>query len=769
MEGRLITEGAVDISECEREPIHISGAIQSHGLLFGIDDLELRIVHVSENVDAFFGIAARELIGLSIETVLGFDNAESIHHAVAGSSIEDGNPWTMTVPTLRGNVVFDVVLHRSGIEIVVELEPSESTGSTSLQRFYESVRVSMAHLDRLRGIVEICDAGVAELRALTGFDRVMAYRFDDDWNGEIIAERRSFAAESFLGLHYPASDIPRQARELYTRNWLRFVPDIRYVPASIVASAEASASGPLDLSQSILRSVSPVHIEYLRNMGVAATITVSLLKNGRLWGLLACHNLSPRQVPYTTRLACEIMGRTISLHLGSREEMEDVEYRSKAKAIQVDLVEALAIDGNLARAMTSEQTKLLDLLVADGAVVVNGNEYAVAGRTPERSDVAKLVAWLDERGGGEPFVSDSLPIAQPQFAALAPIVCGILALPLTASGGNYIIWFRTEVESSVNWGGDPNKPVEISSDGVARISPRKSFALWKEIVRNHSQRWKRVEIEAAIELRRLLTIIIGERAAELDRANRQLSQRNDELNSFAHVASHDLKEPLRGIHNYANYLLQDYGELLDEPGREKLDTLVRLSQRLEQLIESLLQLSQIGYSNAPTVPSEILSAVTDSIDLYLPQLRERGGSVKVVTPLAMVLVDTTLLRKIFENLISNAIKYCERAPEIEIGVVRSNGRAAGPSQGAAPALLPQQPFVTMYVRDNGIGIREEHTASIFQMFKRLHPVNRFGGGSGAGLAFVRKIIERHDGAVWVDSQFGSGTTIYFTLPEAVEA
>jgi chemotaxis family two-component system sensor kinase Cph1 len=768
MDAQLVVGGAVDISECEREPIHVSGAIQSHGLLFGVDDVELRIVHLSENTNAFFGIAARELIGLSIEAVLGFENTELIHDAVAGQSIEDGNPRMMTVPTLLGDVVFDVVLHRSGPEIVVELEPSESASSTSLQRFYESVRVSMAHLDRLRGIVEICDAGVAELRALTGFDRVMAYRFDDDWNGEVIAERCSSVAESFLGLHYPASDIPRQARELYTRNWLRFVPDIRYVPANIVASAEASDFGPLDLSQSILRSVSPVHLEYLRNMGVAATMSVSLLKNGRLWGLLACHHLSPRQVPYSTRLACEIMGRTISLHLGSREEMEDVEYRSKVKAIQIDLVEALATDGNIARAMTSDKTKLLDLLSADGAVVVYGNEYAVAGRVPERRDVAALVAWLDEREDIEPFFSDALPVVQPQFAALVHIACGIFALPLTASGGNYILWFRPEVESSVNWGGDPNKPVEISSNGVARISPRKSFSLWKEIVRNHSRRWTRVEVEAAVELRRLLTMIIGERAADLDRVIRQLNQRNDELNSFAHVASHDLKEPLRGIHNYANYLLEDYGTLLDDPGREKLNTVVRLSQRLEQLIESLLQLSRIGYTSPTRVPSDVVSAVADVTDLYLPQLRDRGGSVKFVPPLGMVLVDMTLLRKIFENLISNAIKYCERAPEIEIGVAPSHVQAAVP-QGAAPALLSQRPFITMYVRDNGIGIREEHLVSIFQMFKRLHAVNRYGGGSGAGLAFVRKIIERHDGTVWAESQFGSGTTIYFTLPEAVEA
>lgn len=297
----------------------------------------------------------------------------------------------------------------------------------------------------------------------------------------MIAEFRQADMEPFLGLHYPASDIPQQAREIFKRNWLRFIPDVNYVPAAIVPS-ETATREPLDLSQSVLRSVSPLHIEYLQNMGVAATMTISLLKNGELWGLIACHHRTPKMISYQLRFACEIVGRTMSLHLGSLEENEDTAYRLTLKSAQMRLFEALSKDTDILSALATAEPDLLSLVGAAGAAIRFGDMCQLVGKTPPRADVMALTRWLAAQDSNEIFVSDALPLAEPKFASLADTACGIVAVPLSQAKSSYIVWFRPELILTVNWAGDRRKVPEPAPNGI-RLSPRKSFALWSEIVR----------------------------------------------------------------------------------------------------------------------------------------------------------------------------------------------------------------------------------------------------------------------------------------------
>jgi chemotaxis family two-component system sensor kinase Cph1 len=750
----------IDLSNCEREQIHIPGAIQPHGILFALDDVHLRIMHISENTSDLLGVAPRDLLGRSVEDVVGAGNLALLIAAIERDALEELNPLAMEIDMGAGPLSVDAILHRTGDVILLELEPADVSLAVTFHRFYQSVRGSITRFDATRTVQALCDIVVDEVSGLTGFDRVMVYRFDLDWHGEVIAETCDAGISPFLGLHFPASDIPRQARDLFTRSWLRYIADVNYHPAAIIRSDVLAGSAPLDLSDSVLRSVSPVHIEYLQNMGVGATMTVSLLKAGKLWGLIACHHRTPKLVPYQVRIACEVIGRTMSLHLGSDEENEDIEHRMKLKSVQVQLLAALSNDPDIARTLASTNPSVLELVDAAGAAIRYGDECRLVGRTPELADVIALTDWLHEIGSEEVFATDALATVAPQFERIARTASGIIALPLSRVARNYVVWFRPEVISTVSWGGNPAKPVEAVAGG-ARIAPRTSFELWRETVRLHALPWKTYEIDAARELRHVIGSIIVERAEELVRVNRELARSNTELNSFAHVASHDLREPLRGIHNYASYLLEDYGAVVDDAGREKLETLIRLSQRMDQLIQSHLQLSRVGEGRLVGRPTN-LAPLVDELIAHLPS-RLGAGSITLVSALPTVLADEIGMREVFDNLLSNAMKYSDGPAQIDIGV--AEGTWAPSHRPPAPAITASLgAFVTLFVRDGGIGIRAKHLDIIFNMFKRLHATDRYGGGTGAGLAIVKKIIERCNGQIWAESTHGVGTTFFFTLP-----
>ncbi len=320
---------------------------------------------------------------------------------------------------------------------------------------------------------------------------------------------------------------------------------------------------------------------------------------------------------------------------------------------------------------------------------------------------------------------------------------------------------------TVNWGGNPNKPVEVKEDGSLRLSPRKSFELWQETVRLKSLPWKQYEIDAVLELRSAIIGIVLRKADELAKINVELERSNRELDSFAYIASHDLKEPLRGIHNYSSFLIEDYTDVLSEEGVSKLQTLVRLTQRMEDLINSLLHFSRLGRVELAMQKTNLNELVKHAIDILSINLKETKVDIRIPRPLPIIRCDRIQVGEVFSNLIGNAIKYNDKADKwVEIGfldpVEGSAGGVAAAGGEREPIAEPSSPIV-FYVRDNGIGIREKHHEAIFRIFKRLHAANKYGGGTGAGLTIAKKIVERHDGKIWVESTYGEGSTFYFTL------
>lgn len=449
----------------------------------------------------------------------------------------------------------------------------------------------------------------------------------------------------------------------------------------------------------------------------------------------------------------------MSLELAAKQDNEDLDYAMKLQSIQAEFVELISQTEDLIEGLASGDRKLLDLVGASGAAILLGKRTISIGQTPPEKEILALIELLEKKMERELiFSTDSLAKHYPPAEDYKDCASGLLALVISRVHRNYLLWFRPEVVQTVNWGGNPNKPVEIAEDGSLRLTPRKSFELWQETVRSRSFPWKVCEMNAALELRNNIIGIVLRKADRLAQINRELERSNEELDSFAYIASHDLKEPLRGIHNYSNFLIEDYGEVLAEDGIEKLQTIARLTQRMEDLIQSLLHYSRIGRAELSwqtTDLNELLDHIIDTVNMSFQDICVK---INIPRPLPTVKCDRAQISEVFSNLIINAIKYNDK-PEKEIEV----GWYEGDILDGSDNNEGENRFFTFYVRDNGIGIRPNHLEIIFRIFKRLHPPKKFGGGTGVGLTIAKKIVERHGGRIWVESTYGRGSTFYFSL------
>ncbi len=378
----------IDLSSCDAEPIHIPGAIQPHGALIAVDESE-RVVHLSANVGGLFAVSPEMALGRSLTDILGRDAAEAVARLLGGPDLATQNLRL----EVRGRL-FEGVLHRHGGVAVLELEPSHGPASPIGRALLDIV----ARLQRPKTVHELSIAAAHELRALTGFDRVMVYRFHSDDHGEVIAEDKAPAVESFLGHHFPASDIPQQARQLYVLNWIRVIPDARYTPVPLVSTAGLP---PLDLTFASLRAVSPVHLEYMANMGVRASMSVSILRGDRLWGLLACHHHEPRQLAFHVRAACEVVARLVSLQLEALEEIHARAQRAVLRGAEARLVESMrSTPEGWAEGLLSRPDELLQLVHASGAAAYGENGIRTVGNAPSPADVSAIATWLSSGLGG---------------------------------------------------------------------------------------------------------------------------------------------------------------------------------------------------------------------------------------------------------------------------------------------------------------------------------------------------------------------------------
>lgn len=748
----------VDLTTCDREPIHIPGSIQPHGVLLAFVQPALVPVSVSANIATFTGRSPEAVLGQPVSALLTEASFTQLAVALANHDAAAANPIHIDLLTPTGKRGCDGILHRHDGLTFLELEPRVETERPS-SAFFRSVRAAIRRLQMSADLAAACDIAASEVRRITGFDRVKIYRFAADWSGQVIAEDKVGSIPSLRDFHFPASDIPAQSRSLYASNPVRIIPDIGYRPSPLIPDRNPLTGGPIDLSFAVLRSVSPVHIEYMVNMAVFGAMSVSILRDGRLWGMISCHNALPRFVSFEVRQACELIAQVLTWQIGVLEEAAIIRHSVRGRAIQNRLLHELGGEKDLRAGLIRSGDELLSLMGASGFALSGFDGLTSFGQTPPESDILALVNWLARGEARDVFETDRLPTMHPGAARYAAVASGVLAVPLGRASTNYLLWFRPEVAQTVTWGGDPHKPVRIGPLG-ARLQTRASFEAWREDVRGRSRPWHGHEVVAAIEIRDLMLDLILGKAEELERVNRQLASSNDELESFAYVASHDLKEPLRHIEAFAGLLK----ELLPPDPEGRLGTMVdgieASSRRLRALINDLAEYSRVGRQARPLAPEPLDDVLAEVLDDLKPVLQEAGASV-VSQPLPVVLCDRSQMRQLLQNLVSNALKYRDpaRAPQIAVSATL---------EGGAPAAFDRRSgerwrHVRIVIADNGIGFEDQYRDQIFEPFQRLHGPDEYEG-TGIGLAICRKIVQRHGGSISATSRVGVGSSFVFTLP-----
>lgn len=749
-----ITAKNVDLSNCDRELVQFPGAIQPHGVLLVLSEPDWSLLQLSANAGSLFDAAPRSLIGRKLSRLIGAEQMERLRLRAQDRLLTGAPVHLMRVglhetqsASLRE---FEVFAHRHDGVLILELEDVDGRMATVLPDLYAEVRHCITRLQGAQSLPEFLDLAAEQVRRLTGFERVHVYQFREDRSGLVRAESKSENLPSYLGLRFPATDVPEPARRLLSRLWLRHLPDAAYQPVPLVPETNPLSAKPLDLSHALLRSTSPLCNRFYLNMGVRATLILALLKDGQLWGFIGCHHGTARHVPHEVRAACESLAHMVSLLMAAKEDAEHAAEALAAKARVERLIEAMSREELFLIGLVRSDPDLPAALDASGAAILVGEGITLLGDTPTEAQTEALARWLD--GQDEIFATDRLAARYGAASEFQAVASGLLAIRLPEAAG-YVLWFRPEQIEEARWAGDPVKPVEIDAQsGEARLGPRRSFEIWRETIEGRSRPWRDYHLEAAASLRRAIDALYrAERLAQanqsLEQSNRALARSNVDLESFAYMAAHDLKEPLRGIGRYSALLKEDLGESLPDGGRDRLDTILRLTRRMGDLIDVLLNYSRLGRAPLAPVPADMNEVVGEALDSLRPWLEAARAEVAVEPRLPIVTCDPARIMEVFMNLIANGIKYNDRDHKrVEIGV-RTEGEPV------------------FYVRDNGIGIEARHHGVIFEIFRRLHGRDTYGGGTGAGLAIVKKVIERHGGSIWVESTPGEGSTFFFTLQD----
>jgi light-regulated signal transduction histidine kinase (bacteriophytochrome)/CheY-like chemotaxis protein len=538
----------LDLTNCDREPIHLLGAIQPFGFLIAVSTRDWSVQRVSANVGDWLAVAPADMLG---RPLLDFIHVDAIHTLRNQLQIVNITGTTARLFAIRIDDSprrFDLAVHTAAGLVIIECEPSAADSSVNASALVRGM------INRVQGVRDprtLSCVAALELRALTGFDRVMVYRFTPDDSGEVIAESTAAGIESFLGLHYPASDIPRQARALYERNWLRIIPDIDAVPSPIQPTRDSTGQA-LDLSQSVLRSVSPIHIEYLRNMGVRASMSVSILREGRLWGLFACHHYSPLHVSFERRTAAELFGQMFSLLIENAERDVESSYENRARELNDRLVHAMAGEENRAEGIARRLDEIAALLVCDGVGLSLNGKITLHGVTPDRRQFADLIEHIRASAptSGN-YAVNEIRAAYPPASEFQERAAGMLAMPLSRLPRDYLVFFRREVAHTITWAGDPNKPV-APGPRPDRLTPRKSFESWRETVTARSVPWSAADLRIAGALRINLLEVILRQSDHTEEERRRAMQRQDLLIAELNHRVRNILSLIRGLINQSH-------------------------------------------------------------------------------------------------------------------------------------------------------------------------------------------------------------------------
>ncbi|WP_458094158.1 ATP-binding protein [Roseomonas sp. WA12] len=754
---------------CAQEPIHIPGAIQPHGVLLVADPARgLSIVAASENAGLLAGdIPSNTLLGRTVEEVLGADFSATLVELAAAGDLPGEAPWE-TGLTLPGGA-FEATSHAQDGMVLIELEPvapldeqEALAAARSLQRMIARLRAAGARLQDLARVA------VRGIRQLTGYERVLIYRFDKDWHGQTLAEDKVEDWDQSLdGLHFPASDIPAQARELYRRSLIRWVPsrDALPVPLHKDASWENAAQPdkPIDLSFSRLRSLAPVHLQYHRNMGVDGSMSLSILHEGQLWGLMVCHHRRPHRPSPGQRAAAAALTDAFALRVGGAEQIGSDEARRADAQRLAELLAHMAEAEDVTSALTAGSVTIASLFGCTGAAVIRGSVAELLGTVPPRAEVLRLAAWLRVHDGGkgveEIFHSDHLGEDVPDWAPHAAIASGLLAVFLVADRADMILWFRPEEPHLVSWGGNPHKALQGGEDSIL---PRQSFERWVEERHGQARPWARWELEIAATLRHAITEVIVRSLGRISELNERLrqAQKMEAVGQLTGGIAHDFNNLLAGIVGSLEMMKNRVSQGRVGELDRYLAAATTSANRAAALTHRLLAFSRRQTLDPrPTDVNRLVSSMEELIR------RTVGPAIHVETVMAGGLWTTLCDANQLENALLNlSINARDAMPEggrltIEAANVRLDDAYARRHHDVAPGQ-----YVAVSVTDTGTGMPPEVAERAFDPFFTTKPL---GQGTGLGLSMVYGFAKQSNGYVRIYSEAGQGTTVRLYLPRSV--
>jgi light-regulated signal transduction histidine kinase (bacteriophytochrome) len=714
----------VDLDNCAREPIHVPGAIQPHGALLAFT-LDGRLASASAGAAAFVGRLPE------VGTRFGDAHLTPYLRATLAACLREHDRDDAFEVTLADGRLADLVVHFHDALMIVEVEPRHDHAH-SPAKFAVLAQRSLERIQAQRDLGALLEAAVAEIASLSGFDRVMAYRFHPDDSGEIVAERMGKPLEPFLGLRYPASDIPAQARRLFVANPVRLIPDVGYTPVPLEPDRNPVTGGPVDLSFAALRGVSPIHVEYLTNMGVRASMSVSIVLGDRLWGLFACHHYAPHFVNPAVRLTCRLLSQVVSVAVERFMASEHARELSAAQALRIAIAERVKLDDDMVRGLLAGEPALTAYAACAGAAVTSISQVGTIGETPDRDGIAAVAAWLAAQPDLVRFATPSVQRDAPDLVPAMRGFAGFAAIRYSPEPNAYVLWFRREELETLRWAGNPQKPATLGPLGE-RLSPRGSFAEWREVVRGRSAPWSDNEIAAIEDLRRALADIAAVRLQETVRTRETLLA----------MLGHDLRNPLQAIAMAGEVLRFDQSRALQVQKQ-----IASISGRMGRLIAHVLDLSRMQ-SGAALVRAREARDLEALLRDIVAESRASHPGIEVVERYAGIgaaSVDADRFAQVMGNLLSNA---------------RHHGT---PGQAVVVEGVRERDGVAIRVTNHGPAITGETLQQLFEPFKRGsldNPANP--RGLGLGLYIASSIVREHGGTLGVASAEGR-VTFTVTLP-----